>query len=67
MYILVNTYRLTQKGLPRPLFLVMVSADVLQTSVIIPVTRRVKRYARFVGKYETGRRKCFRPHKYIYS
>jgi len=29
---------------------VMVSADVLQTSVIIPVTRRIKGYARFVGK-----------------
>jgi len=30
-------------------------------SVIIPVTRRVKWYTRFVGKYVTGRRKRFRP------
>jgi len=35
--------------------------------VIIPVTRRVKGYTRFVGKYVTGRRKRFRPHKvYIF-
>jgi len=31
--------------------------------VVIPVTRRVKGYTRFVGKYVTGRRKPFRPHK----
>jgi len=31
------------------------------------VTRRVKGYTRFVGKYVTGRRKRCRPHKvYIY-
>jgi len=30
-------------------------------------TRRVKGYTRFVGKYETGSRKLFRPHKvYIF-
>jgi len=34
--------------------------------VIIPVTRRVKGYTRFVGKYVTGRRKRFRPHN-VYS
>jgi len=32
-------------------------------NLIIPVTRRVKGYTRFVGKYVTGRRKRFRPHK----
>jgi len=31
--------------------------------IFIPVTRRVKGYTRFVGKYVTGRRKRFRPHK----
>jgi len=31
--------------------------------LFIPVTRRVKAYTRFVGKYVTGRRKRFRPHK----
>jgi len=31
--------------------------------VIIPVTCRVKGYTRFVGRYVTGRRKRFRPHK----
>jgi len=31
--------------------------------VIIPVTRTVKGYTRFVGKYVTGRRNRFRPHK----
>jgi len=31
--------------------------------VIVPGTRRVKGYTRFVGKYVTGRRKRFRPHK----
>jgi len=30
---------------------------------IIPVTRRVKGYTRFVGKYVTGREKRLRPHK----
>jgi len=36
-------------------------------SLVIPVTRRVKGYTRFVGKYVTGRRKRFRPHKvYIF-
>jgi len=35
--------------------------------VLIPVTRRVKGYTRFVEKYVTGRRKRFRPHKvYIF-
>jgi len=35
--------------------------------IIIPVTRRVKGYTRFVGKYVTARRKRFRPHKvYIF-
>jgi len=34
--------------------------------IFIPVTRRVKGYTRFVGKYVTGRRKRFRPHK-VYS
>jgi len=33
------------------------------TYIFIPVTRRVKGYTRFVGKYVTGRRKRFRPHK----
>jgi len=33
----------------------------------IPVTRRVKGYTKFVGKYVKGRRKRFRPHKvYIF-
>jgi len=31
--------------------------------IFIPVTRRVKGYTRFFGKYVTGRRKRFRPHK----
>jgi len=31
--------------------------------VFIPVTRRVKGYTKFVGKYVTGGRKRFRPHK----
>jgi len=31
--------------------------------LIIPVTRRVKGYTRFVGQYVTGRMKRFRPHK----
>jgi len=35
--------------------------------IFIPVTRRVKGYTRFVGKYVTGRRKRFRPHQvYIF-
>jgi len=35
--------------------------------ILIPVTRREKGYTRFVGKYETGRWKRFRPHKeYIF-
>jgi len=35
--------------------------------LVIPVTRRVKGYTRIVGKYVTGRRKRFRPHKaYIF-
>jgi len=35
--------------------------------LVIPVTRRVKGYTRFVGKYVTGRRKRFQPHKvYIF-
>jgi len=35
--------------------------------IFIPVTRRVKGYTRFFGKYVTGRRKRFRPHKvYIF-
>jgi len=31
--------------------------------VFVPVTRRVKGYTRFVGKYVAGRRKGFWPHK----
>jgi len=39
----------------------------LGLQIFIPVTRRVKVYTRFVGKYVTGRRKRFRPHKvYIF-
>jgi len=35
--------------------------------MFIPVTHRVKGYTRFVGKYITGRRKRYRPHKvYIF-
>jgi len=35
--------------------------------MFIPVTRRLKGYTRFVGKYATGRGKRFRPHKvYIF-
>jgi len=35
--------------------------------MFIPVTRRVKGYTRFVGKYVKGRRKSFRPPKvYIF-
>jgi len=33
------------------------------TSLLIAVTRRVNGLTRFVGKYVTGRRKRFRPHK----
>jgi len=41
--------------------------DTCTLLLIIPVTRRVKGYTRFVGKYVTGRRKHFRPHKlYIF-
>jgi len=36
-------------------------------SVVIPVTRRVKGYTRFVGKYVTGRRNVSDPIKCIYS
>jgi len=32
-------------------------------ALFIPVTPRVKEYTRFVGKYVTGKRKRFRPHK----
>jgi len=39
----------------------------VRSSLVIPVTRRVKGYTRFVGKYVTDRRKRFRPHKvYIF-
>jgi len=31
--------------------------------IFIPVTRRVKGYSRFVGKYVTGRNNLFRLHK----
>jgi len=31
--------------------------------IFIPVTRKVKGYTRFVGKYVTGRRKRFRRYK----
>jgi len=35
--------------------------------IIITVTRRVKGYTRFVGKYVTGRRKRFQPYRvYIF-
>jgi len=38
-----------------------------ENCIFTPVTRRVKGYTRFVGKYVTGRRKRFRPHKvYIF-
>jgi len=30
-----------------------------QSHILIPLTRRVKGYIRFVGKYVTGRRKRF--------
>jgi len=33
------------------------------SAIFIPVTRRVKGYTRLVGKYVTGRRKRFWPHK----
>jgi len=37
------------------------------TNLNLPVTRRVKGYTRFVGKYETGRTKRFRLYKvYIF-
>jgi len=39
----------------------------IPASPLIPVTRRVKGYTRFVGKYVTGRRNLFRTHKvYIF-
>jgi len=45
----------------------LVSRRIILGIIFIPVTRRVKGYTRFVGKYVTGRRKRFRPHKvYIY-
>jgi len=34
-----------------------------ESRMVIPVTRRVKGYTRFVRKYVTGRRKRFRPHQ----
>jgi len=37
----------------------------IPASPFIPVTRRVKGYTRFVGKYVTGRRNLFRPHKVL--
>jgi len=38
-----------------------------KNNIFIPVTRRVKGYTRFVGRYATGRRKQFRPYKaYIF-
>jgi len=37
--------------------------DVCAYILFILVTRRVKGYTKFVGKYVTGRRKRFRPHK----
>jgi len=40
----------------------------IRANCIFNVTRRVKGYTRFVGKYVTVRRKRFRPYKvYIYS
>jgi len=36
-------------------------------NIIIPVTRRVKGYTRFLEKYVSGRRKLSDPIKYIYS
>jgi len=46
---------------------VFVYNSYLLCATFIPVTRRVKGYTRFVGKYVTGRRKRFRPHKvYIF-
>jgi len=39
----------------------------LVRSVIIPDTRRLRGYTRFIGKYVTSRTKRFRPHKvYIF-
>jgi len=35
--------------------------------VFIPVTRRVKGYTRFAGKYVRGRKSVSDPIKYIYS
>jgi len=37
--------------------------DLVKLKIIIPDTRRIKGYTRFVGKYVTGRRKRFRPHE----
>jgi len=46
---------------------ILTCVKVKLNKVFIPVTRRVKGYTRFVGKYVTGRRKRFRPHKvYIF-
>jgi len=38
-------------------------ATVASVAVVIPATCRVKGYTRLVGKYVTGRRKRFPPHK----
>jgi len=43
------------------------SVSLVKNLIFIPVTRKVKGYTRFVGKYVTRRRKRFRPHKvYIF-
>jgi len=60
--------RLPHKGnlFPELLYL-HPSRTLMSLLVIMPGTRRVKRYTRFVGKYVPGRRKHFRPHKvYIF-
>jgi len=39
--------------------------DLVKLKIIIPDTRRIKRYTRFVGKYVKGRRKRFRPQRFV--
>jgi len=53
--------------LPKPCFNRICLLRRFLMFLFIPVTRRVKGYTRFVGKYVTGRGKRFRPHKvYIF-
>jgi len=58
LYNSYRTYAIRTQGIPE----ISVPAS-MQLQIFIPVTRRVKGYTRFVGKYVTGRRKRFRPHK----